>query len=52
MNLFSLSAIHGRMNREKTYDCTSYKKRPHDSQYGSSPPINAWCSSTHCYSRW
>ncbi|GJV70860.1 reverse transcriptase domain-containing protein [Tanacetum coccineum] len=25
----------------KTYDCTSYKKIPHDSQYGTSLPINA-----------
>ncbi|KAL3648547.1 40s ribosomal protein S15 [Castilleja foliolosa] len=23
----------------KTYDCTNYKKRPHDSQYGSSTPV-------------
>ncbi|KAL2224524.1 UNVERIFIED_CONTAM: NAD(P)H-quinone oxidoreductase subunit H, chloroplastic, partial [Sesamum indicum] len=38
------------MTREKTYDCTNYKKRPHDSQYGPSPPINAWCSSTDRYS--
>lgn len=52
MNFFLLSEPHGRMTREKkTYDCINYKKRPHDSQYGPSPPINAWCSSTDSYSR-
>ncbi|KAJ8422297.1 hypothetical protein Cgig2_028258 [Carnegiea gigantea] len=35
------------MNWGKTYDCTNYKKRLHDSQYGSSPPIHAWHSPTH-----
>ncbi|RHN79018.1 putative NADH dehydrogenase (quinone) [Medicago truncatula] len=37
------------MNRGKTYECASYKKRPHDSQYGASTPIDEWCSSTYCY---
>ncbi|KAK9011641.1 hypothetical protein V6N11_044487 [Hibiscus sabdariffa] len=32
------------MNRGKTYESISYRKRPYDSQYGTSPPINAWCS--------
>ncbi|RHN58280.1 putative NADH dehydrogenase (quinone) [Medicago truncatula] len=36
MNFFL--TIHGRMNRGKTYECASYKKRPHDSQYGPQHP--------------
>ncbi|KAL2934786.1 NAD(P)H-quinone oxidoreductase subunit H chloroplastic [Bienertia sinuspersici] len=35
----------------KTYDCTNYQKRSHDSQYGTSPSINAWRSLTHRYFR-
>jgi len=27
------------MNRGKTYLCFSYKKRPHDSQYGAQHPL-------------
>ncbi|KEH17694.1 30S ribosomal protein S15 [Medicago truncatula] len=36
--------------RKKGYESTAYKKRSHDSQYGPSTPINAWCSSTDRYS--
>jgi hypothetical protein len=41
---FSFSLIHVRMNRGNLYECTNYKKRSYDSQHGSPPPINAWCS--------
>ncbi|KAH0851469.1 LOW QUALITY PROTEIN: hypothetical protein HID58_094729 [Brassica napus] len=37
--------IHTRTNQGKTYEETSYRKRSYDSQYGTSPPIHARCSS-------
>ncbi|CAF1752273.1 unnamed protein product [Brassica napus] len=43
--------IHTRTNQGKTYEETSYRKRSYDSQYGTSPPIHARCSSLNCYSR-
>lgn len=40
------------IGKKLMYEYISYKKKPNESQYGTSPPINAWCSSTHRYSRW
>ena len=38
MNLFSFYAIRRKMNREKTYKYTSYKKGSHGSKYGTQHP--------------